>query len=170
MKILSRMMAAFTSPYKCRKCQDTGTVSWMPNLIYMGWDPCDKCDTYRRKNRPRVYLAGGLKGGWQDIVISMLDRCEIIDPRSWNPAPAIEYTARDLDGVRRCDIVLAYMEPTNPSGYGMSIEIGYAHALNKKIIFCDQLGTDKRTGYFGMHRVMATVVVGSLEDAVKECR
>jgi hypothetical protein len=61
------------------------------------------------------------------------------------------------------------MEPTNPSGYGMSIEIGYAYALGKKIVFCDQLDTDKRTGSFDMHRVMATVVVKSLEDAAKEC-
>jgi hypothetical protein len=39
--------------------------------------------------------------------------------------------------------------------------------LGKRIVFCDEIGGDWRSSYFGMHRQMATVVCSSLEEAAK---
>ena len=49
--------------------------------------------------------------------------------------------------------------------FGLSVELGYAYALGKKIVFCDEIRSDWRSPYFGMHREMATEVVHSLEAA-----
>ena len=113
-----------------------------------------------------VYLAGGMNDGWQDKAIALLPRHECLDPRSWSdPNPAV-YTARDLDAIRRADCLLVHMASSNPSGFGLSVELGYAYALGKKIVFCDQIRADWRSSYFGMHREMATHVCHSLEDAI----
>jgi len=112
-----------------------------------------------------IYLAGGMKDGWRDQAIALLNGHEVLDPRSWsNPSPAI-YTERDLSAIRRSDCILVHMASTNPSGFGLSVELGYAYALGKRIIFCDEIRNDWRSPYFGMHREMATEVVHSLEDA-----
>lgn len=114
-----------------------------------------------------VYLAGGMKDGWQDRVAPLLAGHELLDPRSWScPEPAV-YTARDLAAIRNADCILVHMSSGNPSGYGLSVELGYAYALGKRIVFCDEIGGDWRTGYFGMHRVMASTVCGSLEEAAE---
>lgn len=114
-----------------------------------------------------VYLAGGMKDGWQERIVPFLDGHEILDPRSWgSPDPAV-YTARDLEGIRKADCLLVHMSSSNPSGFGLSVELGYAYALGKRIIFCDEIEGDWRSGYFGMHRQMATVVCRDLEFAAK---
>jgi len=112
-----------------------------------------------------VYLAGGMKDGWQDRAINLLNGHEILDPRSWSDPNPTVYTERDLAAVRRADCLLVHMASTNPSGFGLSIELGYAYALGKKIVFCDEIRGDWRSPYFGMHREMATVVCHSIEAA-----
>lgn len=115
-----------------------------------------------------VYLAGGMKDGWQEKVAPLLVGHELLDPRSWSsPDPAV-YTARDLAAVRKAHVILVHMSSSNPSGFGLSVELGYAYALGKRIIFCDEISADWRSGYFGMHRQMATVVYSSLEAAAKD--
>lgn len=37
--------------------------------------------------------------------------------------------------------------------------------IGKRIVFCDEIQGDWRSGYFGMHRQMATVVCRSLKEA-----
>lgn len=119
-----------------------------------------------------VYLAGGMKTGWQDTLITEVER-EIpgevwwIDPRSWadqHVDPA-SYTARDLRGIRDCSILLAWMDSKNPSGYGMCLEIGYAHAIGRSIIMADSMHDDWRNGYFGMARECADVRASSIRGA-----
>lgn len=115
-----------------------------------------------------IYLAGGMKDGWQEKVSPLLIGHELLDPRSWSdPDPAV-YTARDLEGIHRADCLLVHMSSSNPSGFGLSVELGYAYALKKPIIFVDEIRTDWRTGYFGMHRQMATRVFLSLEEAAAQ--
>jgi nucleoside 2-deoxyribosyltransferase len=115
-----------------------------------------------------IYLAGGMRDGWQELFSELLKEHELLDPRSWSdPDPAV-YTARDLEAIRRCDVVLAYMSSSNPSGFGMSVEIGFAYGLGKKIVFVDHIKNDWRSQYLGMHRQMADVVCDSVFDAVKE--
>ena len=112
-----------------------------------------------------IYLAGGMKDGWQDIIMPMLPSHEFLDPRSWSdPNPEI-YTERDLSAVRKCDCILVHMNSSNPSGFGLSIELGYAFALHKRIFFVDEIINDWRSRYFGMHRQMATYVCKSLDEA-----
>jgi nucleoside 2-deoxyribosyltransferase len=113
----------------------------------------------------KIYLAGDMKSGWQDRFAAMLPaRLELIDPRSHGLSDPAAYTAWDLEGVRRADTVVAYMGPHNPSGFGLSIEAGYAHALGKPIIFVDEMTVDWRGRYFDMLRQIAWTVP-SLEAA-----
>ena len=57
------------------------------------------------------------------------------------------------------------MDSFNPSGYGMSLEVGYAKGKNKPILYIDNMTTDYRNKYFGMVRSVSTVV-----HSVKEAR
>lgn len=114
----------------------------------------------------KIYLAGGMGYGWQDTV----DWGEhtVADPRTWQkdcPTPE-QYTERDLKELGTSDVLIAFMCSRNPSGFGLSVEIGYAYAMFIKIIFVDQIQNDWRSPSFGMHRVMATHVVGTLEEAL----
>ena len=61
------------------------------------------------------------------------------DPRShgFEGDPAA-YTAWDLDAIRRSDLVFAYLERDNPSGFGLAVEIGYAAAQGKQVVLVDE--------------------------------
>lgn len=110
----------------------------------------------------KVYLAGGMQDGWQDRFSADF---ELLDPRSWQDPDPVVYTARDLAAIRDADAVLAYMDSANPSGYGLSLEVGFAHALGKPVVFVDVIGADWRSRYFGMVRSVSTVV-RSIDDAL----
>ena len=85
----------------------------------------------------RVYLSGGMKSGWQNIVKEKCPNLYFIDPSKHELSSPSQYTLWDLEGVKHCDIVFAYMELDNPSGIGLSLEIGYAKALGKTVILVD---------------------------------
>ena len=115
-----------------------------------------------------VYLAGDMRSGWQDRFKAMLpERVRVIDPRSHGLTDPAAYTEWDLRGVRECQVVVAYMGPHNPSGFGLAIECGYAHALGRKIIFVDEMTVDWRGKYFDMLRQISTVVP-TFHDARRE--
>lgn len=110
-----------------------------------------------------IYLAGGMKSGWQDIVIDNFRSDRFIhlnfyDPRSHGLESEDAYTVWDLAAIQSCEWVFAYMEADNPSGIGMALEIGYAYAHKKNIIFVDETATTDRSRYFGMCRVVSTTV------------
>lgn len=116
-----------------------------------------------------VYLAGGMKTGWQDELRFIVDSAMPgavwwIDPRSWadEHKDAAAYTKRDLQGIRDCSILFAWMDGRNPSGYGMCLEIGYAEALSRKIIMADEMKHDCRDRYFDMARECASYRAQSL--------
>lgn len=112
-----------------------------------------------------VYLCGGMHNRWQDEAIKLLDGHSVIDPRTSGLTDERAYTEWDLAGIRRCDVVLAFMDNANPSGFGLNLEIGYAHALGKPILLLiEPLGF--RDKYFGMARACATRV-DSLAEAVR---
>lgn len=116
----------------------------------------------------KVYLAGGMKSGWQDRVIPLCPGVTFLDPRSWESPDPLVYTNRDLVAVRDADLVLAQMGGDNPSGFGMSVEVGFAYGLGKHIVFLDETGNDWRRDYFDMHRVMADAVVYDAVAAARE--
>jgi nucleoside 2-deoxyribosyltransferase len=79
-----------------------------------------------------------------------------------------EYTAWDLHAVRRSDWILAHLEPGNPGGYALALEVGFAKALGKRIIFVDaKSAMDEHAGrYLGMIRMCADLTPATLEDAI----
>jgi len=83
----------------------------------------------------KVYLSGGMRSNWQDIFIEGYPEIEFIDPRSHGLSDPKEYTKWDMEGVRKADLVIAYLEKSNPSGLGLAFEIGYAIGLGKPVIF-----------------------------------
>lgn len=106
----------------------------------------------------KIYLAGGMQSEWRDAAKRHSGHL-FLDPMEINAGvtdPAI-YTENDLAAIRDADGVLVFMSPDNPSGYGLSVELGYAIALGKPVAWVDTLGDDWRTRYFGMHRHMASV-------------
>lgn len=114
-----------------------------------------------------IYLAGGMKSNWQDKVIKSCNLHSFIDPRKHGLLNELDYTPWDLDGVRKSDLVIAYMDSENPSGYGLSLEVGYAHAYQKTIWYVCEDKNDRQK-YFGMVRACATKLFYSLECAIKE--
>jgi nucleoside 2-deoxyribosyltransferase len=96
----------------------------------------------------KIYLAGGMAATWQDQVIAARPDVKFMDPRSHGLKSEIAYTKWDLDAVNDSDLIFAYMTAVNPSGIGMSLEVGFARALGKEIWFVqDELGDrDHRSG------------------------
>lgn len=104
-----------------------------------------------------IYLAGDMRSDWQDWFIKALDGYPIhwIDPRTHGLKDENEYTKWDIDGVKAADVVLAFLHAENPSGQGMSLEVGYAAAMGKHIVWVDN-GSHPHARYFGMCRALAS--------------
>jgi len=121
-------------------------------------DGTDRPESFTRK-RLTVYLAGGFRSRWQDNVKDNCAYLNIIDPSQHGLDKEDEYTAWDLEAIRGSDVVFAYAEATNPSLYGLSLEVGFAKALGKTIILVDEK-TDEHPEvgkYLGMVRASSDV-------------
>ena len=92
----------------------------------------------------KMYLAGGFKSGWQDdvkdAILLMRDDAEFFDPRDQLMHDPKHYTAKDLAMIVECDLVFAYMEADNPGMANMAFEIGFAHAIGRKVILINEKG------------------------------
>ncbi|MBU8921742.1 MAG: nucleoside 2-deoxyribosyltransferase domain-containing protein [Bacteroidales bacterium] len=116
-----------------------------------------------------VYLAGGMRTGWQDQVINAAPDLDYKDPRTHGLRKEKEYTEWDLNAIDESTIMFAFLEADNPSGAGLALEIGYAKAQGKYIIFvCEAQHPHYR--YFGMSRMCANRVYDYLEDGVEFLR
>lgn len=118
------------------------------------------------QHRGTIYLAGGFASKWQTVVQQGLPHFDFIDPSRNDIRNPQEYTRWDLDAIRRCDVVLANMEPTNPGGYALSLEVGFAKALDKKIIFIDQITDSSLSRYFEMIRQCSDKTFTTVEEAI----
>lgn len=117
----------------------------------------------------KIYLAGGMKSGWQNTVINKLkDRCIFFNPQDHQLNNAKEYTIWDLHFVNSSDIIFVYLEKENPSGFGLTLEIGYAKALNKTIILVDERSKfdSSFANYFKIVRESASVVFDDFESGL----
>jgi nucleoside 2-deoxyribosyltransferase len=123
---------------------------------------------YMRATRLKIYLAGGFQSGWQDRIMKALPSFDYFDPRSHGLATKAEYTAWDLEAIRRSDYVFAYFESTNPGGYALALEVGFAKALGKFVIFVDEKSTvDAQMGrYLEMVSETADVSFKTLQEGV----
>ncbi len=114
-----------------------------------------------------IYLAGGMHDNWRETVITAFPGLEFFDPCSHGLKDEKSYTAWDLAHIRKAETVFVYMDATNPSGFGLNLEAGYAKALGKRIIFVDETD-EKRSRYFGMLRQIADEVYLSIQAALEE--
>lgn len=115
----------------------------------------------------KIYLAGGFRSGWQEIAKSKLKGFQFLDPSEHNIKDPLEYTRWDLAAVRNSDIVLANMESSNPGGYALALEIGFARALGKKIYLVDQIEDSSISHYFEMVRQCSDKVFETLDEVVE---
>lgn len=115
-----------------------------------------------------VYLAGGFHSGWQDRVVDSMPSLKFFDPREHGLEAPSEYSLWDLEAIRQSDVVFAYLEATNPGGYALALEVGYARALGKHIVFVDEKSAVEEKGgrYLAMVRTSADVVFHSFEEGL----
>lgn len=121
---------------------------------------------------PVVYLAGGFRSGWQDLVKSQVQGVIFLDPRENGSSDEAHYTRWDLAALERADIIFAYLEASNPSGANLALEIGWAAHGGKKIIFVEEPG-HPMARHFGMARTLANVRYNSenaLQNAIHYLR
>lgn len=121
---------------------------------------------HENKLPKKIYLAGGFRSGWQARVIRRLPEYEFFDPSQQNIYDPKEYTNWDLDAIRKCDILLGNMEPTNPGGYSLALEVGFAVALSKTILLVDKIEDVAIDRYFEMVRQCSDHVFENLDQAV----
>lgn len=116
----------------------------------------------------KIYLAGGFKSQWQALAAAQLaGSFEVLDPSAHNIQDPVEYTQWDLDAVRQSDIVLANMEASNPGGYSLALEVGFAKALGKKILMVDQIEDPSVKHYFEMVRQCSDRIFPTLNEAIE---
>jgi len=117
--------------------------------------------------RKKIYLAGGFRSGWQAVVRSKLPDFELLDPSAHDIEDPVDYTRWDLAAVRDSEIVLANMEASNPGGYSLALEVGFAKALGKQIYLVDQIEDPSLSRYFEMVRQCSNRVFRSLNEAIE---
>lgn len=121
--------------------------------------------------KTKVYLAGGMnKSNWQGKVIKTVGKKGFLfyNPREHSLSDSKQYTFWDLFYVKQCDILFAYMQDTNPSGIGLTLEIGYAKALSKSIILVDEKSKNDSTfaRRFKIVQQSASIVFENLDEGV----
>ena len=119
----------------------------------------------------KVYLAGGMnESNWQEEVIKLVGKEGFVfyNPREHSLTDSKEYTFWDLFYVKQSDILFAYMQKDNPSGIGLTLEVGYARALDKSIILVDERSKHDKAfaNRFEIVRESSTVVFDNLNDGI----
>lgn len=122
--------------------------------------------------KPIVYLAGGLRTDWQSRVVQAQPRLDFLNPRLHGLTDPAAYMDWDLSAIRKCDIVFAYMESTNPGGYALAAELGYAKALGKMTIVVDERSGADSTfrHYWSLPRAAADVVFDTFDEGLSYLR
>lgn len=119
-----------------------------------------------------VYLAGGTRSGWGNRVKEAVKGPIYLDPSQHGLKEEQDYTDWDLTAVDMADVLFCYLEKDNPSGAGLAVEVGYAAAKGKPIIYIEDEGFPY-SRYFGMVRRCATAVFSGqdeFDEALQELR
>lgn len=122
----------------------------------------------RSRCTPVVYLAGGFISGWQDVAMTACPDADYLDPRTHGLTEPSTYTAWDLNAIRECDIVFAVLEVTNPGGYALALELGYARSRGKYVILVDEKSSldPSIRRYLAMLHAVSDEVYDSLEVGI----
>ena len=122
-----------------------------------------------------VYLAGGFKGDWQTRVMACSDLFNWINPKEkeYSNGERVtmidvdEYGKWDLHFIRQSDIVFVYVEQTNTSCIGLSVEAGYAKGLGKTVILVLEPNHETiKQSYLSFLRQVADVVFSDLQSGI----
>ncbi|RYX87831.1 hypothetical protein EON73_00350 [bacterium] len=119
-------------------------------------------------SKTSIFLSGGFKSDWQSKVLDRYKhKFEFYNPRDHNIVEPHLYAAWDTHYVRKSDIIFAFMELSNPSGFGLMFEIGMAYALNKTIILVDERSEVDETfaRYFKIAHQPSANVFKTLDEA-----
>jgi nucleoside 2-deoxyribosyltransferase len=123
-----------------------------------------------KNNKLKIFLSGGFKSNWQNNIVEKYnDDFIFFNPREHGLDNPEQYTTWDVHFVKECDILFAYMEETNPSGYGLAFELGLAYGLGKTIILIDEKSKkdDLFSRYFKILHNSSNVVFDNFEDGIK---
>lgn len=120
----------------------------------------------------KVYLAGGFHTNWQEKVIeSLKDKREISfsNPKDHGLLKSNQYYLWDTLHLEKCDIVLAYLEKTNPLALGLIFELGYARGLGKKVVLVDEKSEydSEYAKQFKFAKESVDIILEDLEEAIK---
>jgi nucleoside 2-deoxyribosyltransferase len=118
----------------------------------------------------KIYLAGGFGTNWRERVKEVKGHI-YIDPKeketsgNWGLE---KIGAWDLHMIRQGDIIFAYMEKTNPSGFGLSCEIGYAYGIGKTVILVlEPNHTIHKDKYLSFLKKVATITFETIEEGLE---
>lgn len=124
--------------------------------------------------KQKVYLAGGFRGNWQELVkeninLVWLDpKVKEINVQEQEPMTLDEYGTWDLHHVKQADIVFVYCEATNPACIGLSVEAGYAKGLGKTVILVlEKNNITIKDRYLDFLRTVSDIVFDDLESGIK---
>ena len=119
--------------------------------------------------KQRVYLSGGFGSDWQEEVIKKIgNQFTIFNPKEHNLEKPDQYWTWDIHFIRQCDIVFAFMDRKNPSGYGLALEVGAAYAYEKVIILVDEKSPrhPRFRKYYKIVHSCAHVVLPTLQKGI----
>lgn len=110
----------------------------------------------------KIYLAGGW-GKFRDIVIQDTN-AEWLNPE--NMTNSDNWFEQETDAILNCDGMIAWFEKGNPSGFGMTYEMGMAFALNKPyLLICED--EDMLKYKFSMQSKGSEKTFSNWEDALE---
>jgi len=151
--------------FRCNYKKFTSISMRIPQDIAISWLlRNDKLNTPQpHDSHLSVYLAGGFQSRWQSIVKNCVSQVRYFDPSQTGLINSIDYTRWDLNAIRQSTIIFAYLEDSNPGGYALALEIGFAKALGKFVIFID---ATNGTRYLDMLHAAADIRCRTLEEGI----
>jgi hypothetical protein len=94
-----------------------------------------------------IFLSGGFRTGWQDqvtdAILAARSDVEVYDPRKFAVHDPALYTQQDLEAIIEADILIVFIERSykdNQRYLDQAFHVGFAKALNKKVILINQHG------------------------------
>lgn len=120
--------------------------------------------------KSKVFLSGGFRSNWQlDVIQELSSQFIFFNPREHSLENPDLYATWDIHFIKQCDIFFAYMEESNPSGYGLAFELGLAYSLNKTIVLIDEKSKSDTTfaKYFKILYKPSGAVLNSLSEGIE---
>lgn len=124
--------------------------------------------------KQKVYLAGGFKSDWAERVKNSCNNFIWINPKEKefkNNERIVmnvdEYGKWDLHFIKKSDIVFVYVERSNTSCIGLSVEAGYAKGLGKTVILVLEKNHETiKDAYLSFITQVADIVFDDLESGI----